>query len=87
MRHFLLFLALAAPAYAADNPSESASDPPVYRNPVFQGDAPDPSVVRIGPLWACLRPWRLVAGGRGDLDRMPLSQGETGRRRRRLEGC
>jgi len=36
----------ATPAYAA-------TDPPGYRNPVIGSDAPDPSVVRIGPeYWA-----------------------------------
>jgi xylan 1,4-beta-xylosidase len=43
---FLILVALAAPAFAIDNP-------PHYQNPVYANDFPDPSVVRIGPeYWA-----------------------------------
>ena len=61
VRHFApalpLLAALAAsfawPAGSAGDASPSASDPPVYHNPVYASDAPDPSVVRIGPeYWA-----------------------------------
>ena len=42
----LILFALAGPASAFDNP-------PHYTNPVYSGDFPDPSVVRIGPeYWA-----------------------------------
>jgi xylan 1,4-beta-xylosidase len=42
----VIVLALAGPAHAIDNP-------PHYTNPVYSGDFPDPSVVRIGPeYWA-----------------------------------
>jgi xylan 1,4-beta-xylosidase len=42
----LILVAFAAPADAIDNP-------PHYQNPVYSGDFPDPSVVRIGPeYWA-----------------------------------
>jgi xylan 1,4-beta-xylosidase len=42
-----LLVLTAAPA------AHAATDPPPYQNPVVGGDAPDPSVVRIGPeYWA-----------------------------------
>jgi len=42
----LILLAVAGPASAVDNP-------PRYQNPVYDGNFPDPSVVRIGPeYWA-----------------------------------
>jgi xylan 1,4-beta-xylosidase len=42
----LILLAVAAPSSAIDNP-------PHYANPVYSGDFPDPSAVRIGPeYWA-----------------------------------
>jgi xylan 1,4-beta-xylosidase len=42
----LIVAYVAAPAHALDNP-------PRYTNPVYSGDFPDPSVVRIGPdYWA-----------------------------------
>jgi xylan 1,4-beta-xylosidase len=54
LRRLLIVLAalvVAAPAHAGD--VQKASDPPTYRNPVYADDAPDPSVVRIGPeYWA-----------------------------------
>src|SRR5205085_3771964 len=49
----LLVVPLAFAAYAAADGFQQASDPPAYRNPVYSSDAPDPSVVRIGPeYWA-----------------------------------
>jgi len=42
----LILLLAVGPAAALDNP-------PHYKNPVYSGDFPDPSVVRIGPeYWA-----------------------------------
>ena len=42
----MILLSAVVPASALDNP-------PHYRNPVYSGDFPDPSVVRIGPeYWA-----------------------------------
>jgi beta-xylosidase len=53
----LILLALAGPAGAVDNP-------PHYQNPVYDGNFPDPSVVRIGPeYWA--------AGTAAGADRFP----------------
>jgi xylan 1,4-beta-xylosidase len=48
----LLLIAAVAAAWAAA-PAQAIEDPPSYQNPVYAGDFPDPSVVRIGPeYWA-----------------------------------
>src|SRR3954451_9297797 len=49
----VLLLALAGGVRAVAEPSMPPDDPPAYRNPVMDGDFPDPTAVRIGPeYWA-----------------------------------